>query len=367
MKASTSKNAWLFGKSVDLLFLFLPVWGVWIACFALPESVISKDIPVWAWLLFVVGIDVSHVWSTIFRTYADKEEFSNHRTLLIAAPFLAFAAFFLISGFSQPFFWRILAYIALYHFIKQQYGFMRIYKARAKDFGKRWIKDEWVIYTGMLYPVVYWHLTDVRSFSWFVEGDFINLYSLLSAFPVDQVFLVANVAYWLLIVLWLAQELFAGSERYWGKILWTLTTAINWYLGIVYFNSDLVFTITNVVAHGIPYMVLVLFYVEKKKSKVQQQPRKISKVVMAVIAMIGMVLVLAFGEEYLWDMLIYRENSQLFESVLVFPVNALANPWWQAAGIALLTVPQATHYIIDGFIWKSNAKNPHLKRILLNE
>ena len=367
MKSGTSRDIWLFSKSVDLLFLFLPVWIVWVVCFALPESVLQQDISIGVWLLFVVGIDVSHVWSTIFRTYADREEFENHRTLLIVTPLLSFAAFFLLAGLSQPFFWRVLAYIALYHFIKQQYGFMRIYKARARDFGKRQIKDEWVIYTGMLYPVIYWHLTDVRNFSWFVPGDFLNLYDVLHTLPLKQLFFVANIAYWLFIGLWLVQEIFYQDRFMWGKVLWITTTAVNWYLGIVYFNSDLVFTITNVVAHGIPYLVLVLFYVEKKKSGNAKQQRKISTVVTTICTMVAIVLLLAFGEEYLWDMLIYREKSRMFESVFTFPIEALTDPWWQAFGIALLTVPQATHYIIDGFIWKSNARNPHLKKILLDE
>ena len=367
MKTATNQKIWLFGRSIDLGFLFLPVWLIWLVCFLLPESSIESEMPVWVWLVFVVGIDVSHVWSTIFRTYTDREEFTNHRTLLLLAPVISFLVFFLVSGVSQPPFWRILAYVALYHFIKQQYGFMRIYKAKARDFKSRWIKDEWVVYAGMLYPVVYWHLTDVRNFSWFVEGDFLNYYHLLATLPLDQIFGITNVLYWLFIFGWLVQETFFQRQLYWGKVLWVLSTAVNWYLGIVYFNSDLVFTITNVVAHGIPYLVLVLFYVEKKKRTVRSQRRTIVKGSLAVFTMVLVVLLLAFGEEYMWDMLIYRENVALFETILAFPANALSGSWSQAFGIALLTVPQATHYIIDGFIWKSNAKNPHLKRILLDE
>ena len=38
----------------------------------------------------------------------------------------------------------------------------------------------------------------------------------------------------------------------------------------------------------------------------------------------------------------------------------------EALMIALLSVPQVTHYIIDGYIWKSNAKNPLIKSLILN-
>lgn len=339
-------------------------------CFLLPSELLQQEISIWVWLIFVIGIDVSHVWSTIFRTYADREEFRNHKVLLLVAPITSFALFFLISGLSQPLFWRILAYVALYHFIKQQYGFMRIYKAKAKDFKNKKIKDEWVIYVGMIYPVLYWHLTDQRNFSWFVDGDFLNNYQYLSDFPLESIFLLTNGLYWLFVILWLIQEILLKSIFLYGKVLWVLTTVFNWYLGIVYFNSDLVFTITNIVAHGIPYLVLILFYVEKKKVIKSEKPSLIinrRKLIARITIMLSIVLILAFGEEYFWDMLIYRERVQIFESVIPFPVDAFSNRWWQAFGIALLTVPQATHYIIDGFIWKSGDKNPHLKRVLLNE
>jgi len=367
MKAD-SKNIWLFTRSIDLFVVFLPVWISWLICFLLPGSYLQQDISIWIWLVFVVGIDVSHVWSTIFRTYADKEEFFNHKRLLLLAPVISFLVFFILAGFSQPVFWRILAYIALYHFIKQQYGFMRIYKAKAGDFKKKTIKDEWIIYAGMIYPVVYWHLTDKRNFSWFIEGDFLNYYEYLGQLPMETFFLLTNILYWVFIVAWLIQEIRNKSVFYYGKILWVLSTAINWYLGIVYFNSDLVFTVTNVIAHGIPYLVLIFYYVERKKVvQTKVDAGKGRRIFLNITFMLVIVFVLAFGEEYFWDMLIYRENETFFEYLLPFPLDAFLSPWTQAFGMALLTVPQATHYIIDGFIWKSGEKNPHLKRVLMDE
>jgi hypothetical protein len=34
-------------------------------------------------------------------------------------------------------------------------------------------------------------------------------------------------------------------------------TLLSWYLGLVYFNNDLIFTLLNVISHGIPYIALV--------------------------------------------------------------------------------------------------------------
>ena len=32
--------------------------------------------------------------------------------------------------------------------------------------------------------------------------------------------------------------------------------------------------------------------------------------------------------------------------------------------VGALAVPQATHYVLDGFIWKMNGNNPDLRRLL---
>jgi hypothetical protein len=45
-----------------------------------------------------------------------------------------------------------------------------------------------------------------------------------------------------------------------GKDVVVITTAVCWYIGIVTFNSDYAFTVTNVIIHGVPYMVLVYWY-----------------------------------------------------------------------------------------------------------
>ena len=351
-------NQWLISKRTDLLVFLLPVWACWFVFLLLPDSIIQVETPVWVWVVFVVGIDVSHVWSTLFRTYMDREEFQHHKRLLLITPPICFLAAFLISSVSFEFFWRCLAYVAVYHFIKQQYGFMRIYKAKAKDFRKKVFNDNFIIYLSMLYPVLYWHLNLDRNFSWFVENDFVQLQ--LSGRLLALANVSGNTLYFLLLGGWLLEEFFRREEIAIGKVLWVLTTAGNWFIGIVYFNSDLVFTVTNVIAHGIPYMALVIFYQTEKETTYQKSFRALKYGITVVVA----VFILAFSEEYLWDLFVYREHAGFFSSLIDYPIKEFSFGW-QHIALALLSVPQTTHYILDGFIWKNNASNPHLKTILL--
>ncbi len=362
-----SANIWMFGRYFDLTVLFLPVWLTWLICFILPDNVLSANVPLWVWVVFVIGIDVSHVWSTIFRTYLDKEEFNNHKRLLIGSPILVFLVSFLLAGISQSFFWTALAYLAVYHFVKQQYGFLRIYKAKFGQFYQQVLKDEWMIYLTMLYPIIYWHLSPKRNFVWFTEGDFFLLNGLITDSIYNSVTAVINVVYWLLIIGWVLQELTnnKGGNKPFGKILWLVTTAGNWFIGIVYFNSDLAFTLTNIVAHGIPYMALVFFYVEKKKVIKGRSKLRNGLVVANVVLMLVVVLFLAFGEEFLWDTWLYRDNTEFFSRFVPFSGSKFETRWLQAFAFGLLTVPQATHYVLDGFIWKGNKKNPYVKKVLI--
>lgn len=354
---------WLFSKNIDLAALYFPVWLCWLMVFNLPVSYLEADIPLWIWVVFVLCIDVGHVWSTIFRTYLDKEEFGHHRALLLLAPILSFVLVAGIAFLSTFWFWRLLAYLALFHFVKQQYGFLALYKMKAKDFGvQKFFKDKWVLYLATLYPVFYWHCSDGLNFSWFVMDDFINLRSFFVVTPNfwTLFFSILNMLYWGIILAWLIEELVRSDKISVGKILWMLTTAINWYVGIVYFNSDLVFTITNVVAHGIPYLTLIIYYQYQKENL---RKHRLGSVVRIAGVILPVVFFLGWLEEYFWDMLVYGDRGDFFAGVMAYPFDLLESPFAQAIAIACLTLPQFTHYIIDGFIWKSNTSNPYVKQI----
>lgn len=355
---------WLLSRRADIWVMLFPVWLCWIIAFLLNDEHLYSDVPLWVFVVVVIGIDVSHVWSTIFRTYLDREEFANHKKVLVLAPMVSFALAFGLAFISVDLFWRCLAYVAVYHFIKQQFGFMRIYKAKNKDFERKTISDNFMIYLTMLYPVIYWHLAADREFAWFVEGDFLS--ANLSAEVMGAIGQIGNTLYFSIMGWWLWDEIrtarTSGAFQL-GKVLWVFTTAFNWFFGIVYFNSDLVFTITNVVAHGLPYLALIIFY-QGGKARIKSSTKARINWVRISVSVVSLVLLLAFVEEYLWDTLVYRDYGSVFYKAIGYPFgDPILLIQWLAIG--LLAVPQVTHYILDGYIWKNNDKNPYLKEILL--
>ena len=67
---------------------------------------------------------------------------------------------------------------------------------------------------------------------------------------------------------------------------------------------------------------------------------------------------LAFLEEWGWDRVLWHERPGLFPGAALRP-----GPEALALIIPLLAVPQATHYVLDGWIWRTRG-NPGLRERL---
>ena len=118
----------------------------------------QEDTPEWTWIGAVLLIDVAHVYATGFRVYFDRDELSRRPWLYGLTPLLAFLVGLAIYSESPLWFWRILAYMAVFHFVRQQYGWVALYRSRGKETGRigYWI-DASAIYLATLYPLIYWH------------------------------------------------------------------------------------------------------------------------------------------------------------------------------------------------------------------
>src|SRR5688572_9833600 len=139
-----------------------------------------------------------------------------------------------------------------------------------------------------------------------------------------------------------------------GKDLVVITTAIAWYVGIVVFDSDYAFTVTNVFMHGIPYFVLVRAQTRKSVSDGARGSGNIaSRLSKSIIAFVGVLWLVAFFEELLWDRAIWHDRSWIFGESWDVSESA------KLVIVPLLALPQLTHYVLDGFIWRRR-ENPGL-------
>jgi hypothetical protein len=345
---------WIASPAFDVTWIIAPHFlSVLLVAIWSKGSSSVNPLPLWAWIVGVLLVDVAHVYATLFRTYLHPQGRKKWSYLLFSLPIIVFLIGFLVYTVSGALiYWRCLAYIAAFHFIRQQYGFYKIY-IRSNPLPKRkQLVDEYFLYSLMILPLVYWHTHLPRSFDWFVEGDFVRVPLLI--------WKSALVLWSLLFAIFLVSEIHQiKKNRTFNlpKNLLFIATAFSWMMGIIYFNGDFSFTLTNTFSHGIPYMALVAWTTKKNESRAWKAPAYVS-------IFLGLIIVwfLAYFEEGLWDQFVWHERDVLFHplSFLTSLKINLSTSFW----VAVLSVPQVTHYFLDGVIWKRSSSTTDLKYAL---
>ncbi|MDR6561603.1 MULTISPECIES: hypothetical protein [unclassified Arcicella] len=342
-----TKQPWITNSKTDLLLIHTPTFVALALSFLFTRSsLMYEETPLWAWVIFILLIDVAHVHSTLFKTYFDSHSFTKHKTLYLLIPLLSYLFFVSLYWYGgNLWFWRILAYLAVFHFIRQQYGFVRLYNRQHQQASYFDIFDELIIYLATILPIIHWHLNSPRNFVWFIEKDFYLM-------PSTAMYLSAvNWLYISFVVIYLLKEAYCilNNQLNIPRILLMLGTGASWYLGIVVFNNDLVFTILNVVTHGIPYMGLIWIDLQKRKGTITG----FSSVVFSkygLFIFIVTIVSIAYFEEALWDATQWGSYESLFSWAYFLPTTD--SVLVQSLLIPLLALPQITHYVLDGFIWK---------------
>jgi hypothetical protein len=341
------QQPWIGRPWIDIVFILLPPFLSLLVIMLFPQFFQNnKDMPVAGWVVLVLLIDVAHVYSTLYRTYFDPNALKEQRALLWTIPFVSFIIGVIVYSINDHLFWRLLAYAAVYHFVRQQYGFMRVYSRKESQKPAASLIDKITIYGLTIYPLLYWHLGGPRNFNWFVEDDFFYIESkgLLTGF---------TILYFVMLAIYLfkeIQQIISTRNVNIPKLAIMAGTGLSWYFGIVYYNGDMAFTLLNVVSHGIPYMALIWLYGEKNYSTQSTGFLKLVFSRYGLVVFIGLLALFAFIEEGLWDMTLWKEHDSVFGTSKLFHFQ-LSNMVLSLV-VPLLALPQITHYVLDGFIWR---------------
>lgn len=343
----TYKQPWLGRWLFDSLYILLPGYVALFVVFFLPNKFKTTDeVPLVAWVVLILLIDVAHVYSTLFRTYWDKQRFAANRRLYIMIPVLCYIVGVLLYTIDGLLFWRMLAYLAVFHFIRQQYGFMRLYSRYEPKHTVSAVIDKVAIYAATLYPLLYWHCTPGRNFNWFVDGDFL----IGSATILKDIGLYLYLA---ILLVYIAKEvttIVKSRHINLPKNLVIISTVVTWYFGIVYFNGDMAFTLLNVVAHGIPYMALIWLFNKKEETGGKERKSFIATYRYSFLFFLLSIFLFAYLEEGIWDGMIWHDHGTIFNMFSFLPSPKSKEVF--ALLIPLLSLPQSTHYVLDGFIWR---------------
>ena len=337
-------NKWLFSREIDLsVFLGSAVVSLLLLAIGWQIGILNDESPDWTWVSAVLLIDVAHVWSTSFRVYFDVEEFKRRVWLYSLVPIFGYFIGVALYSEGELTFWKVLALVAVFHFVRQQYGWVALYRRKLVETSNlTWWIDAIAVYLATVYPLAFWMTRLPRNFQWFVPNDFFSLPEIVEniLFPI----------YVLALLVYFGKSIYLYLKNGFlniGKDIVVATTAICWYVGIVFFNSDYAFTVTNVIIHGVPYFALIYFYAKSRRETASKFYKSVSSNWFVFLATLW---ALAYVEELFWHRGVWHEKSWLFG----------ANwDWesWKIYLVPLLAVPQLTHYVLDGFIWrkKNNA------------
>lgn len=332
--------------------------GVIAAAWALVEGLRPRpeaNDDVALWVVGVLLIDVAHVWSSLYRTYLDPDARLRHAARLRWTPLLCAWFGFLVHLESPALFWTGLAYLAIFHFIKQHVGFVRLLSRAGREHARDLRLAEACVWASTLGPVLWWHAHLPTQFAWFRAGDLIEglpsplgTPAVLVQIPLLVAFVVRRTH---------LRRLGHRNPTLVGHVL---VAALNWNLGIVWFDDDRVFTISNIFLHGVPYLALV--WVTGGRTMVERRlgarPRR-WPTLLAIYY--GAIVLLAYGEEWLWDRLVWHDHPGLFGAS---DFAVAEHSFVGAIVVAILATPQTTHYVLDRWIWRIGPANPELTRQL---
>ena len=349
MDAALSKPSyWLFSQRIDLtVFLGSAMLSLGLLVLGWQLGILNSESPDWTWISAVLLIDVAHVWSTSFRVYFDKAEFKRRLWLYLLVPACGYAVGVALYSEGELLFWKCLAAVAVFHFIRQQYGWVALYRRKlAERETWTWAIDAAAVYLATIYPLAFWMTRLPRNFEWFVQNDFVSVPAIVETilFPI---YLLSLTAYFgKSIYLYIT----AGHINI-GKDIVVATTAICWYAGIVLLNSDYAFTVTNVIIHGVPYFALIYIYARAKRETTGKFYKAFSSNWLIFLATLW---AFAYVEELFWHRGIWHEKQWIFGGDWDWSQNL------RIVLVPLLALPQITHYVLDGFIWRRKS-NPDLK------
>ncbi|MDC3378899.1 hypothetical protein OAX78_01275 [Planctomycetota bacterium] len=351
---SPVSQRWVVSARFDLLLLALPLVAS-LVLLAVPQD---DDVPLWAFLGLIVLFDVSHVWSTLYMSYADGEAFERRRLLFLLPIPLTFLISFRLHAHSPELFWTVVAYIAIHHFVSQQWGFVALYKLRA---GERFDRnlDKWTLWAGALGPLLLWHASPERSFDWFGHGEQFVLRLSPELKPDIAAAMIAVAVVYGVRQVQLARR---GAFNL-GKNLWMTASWASWAVGLGLAHHPLVSLACINLLHGIPFLGLVWFRLNQRwQGEVPTPARFVPWVAQRrnVAVFFGLIVGLALLEEGLWDGVVWGSYLDATFGVEAPELSATTTSFV----VALLSLPQIVHYVLDGWLWTFDGSNPDLHHAL---
>lgn len=322
-----NRRGWVLGPWADPLYFLGPVLVALV-----PWLLFGRSAPQYAAFmvagLFVKNfVDMSHVCSTLFIGVRRRAEGRISRLVFYGGPALVLAGGSALYAASPMLFFAGLAYASVFHFYRQQHGWLMLSRARAAEpASTRWI-DTLFMLNLIQYPVVFWHSPESRiELSYLNPGDMLLRAPAALAAASCWLFWAANAAY----LLWICAEAARGRVISAGKALLLGSTFALFYGGLVLANDFSFWWFTAAIVHGGPYLHLVY------RESFPAAARRAAPALAFTAAALGLALWWEYGPKF-------ESYAPAFVTAQLFPL------FW---------LPTLLHYFFDAFVWLREKRAP---------
>ncbi len=328
MKKYFEDTGWVFSRRQDIC-VFILLLGFFFAVqqiIFMAESANLNDAKNFIIfnILFLAFFDIPHALSSFQQVYKGekKAEFSG----LLFVPLILFTCLFGLFYWVPKIAFSIVAYLSIFHVLRQQYGWMRFSQTKSgHSLPPLQIRlDKLLIYSLTCLPLVMLHTGEElqkEDFGWLMPGD-------LFFFPHQVIYKTAIFLFWSILAVYIGFQLwnYKKSQLFpLGKLIIFLSTGLAWYGGICFnVHGEQAIYIDGL--HAAPYLWLVF---QVRPSKIQGKTWPAWFRYYAPLAVGGL----------LWAFFFYRYG---------FAPSSLVS----AFVLGVLVTISTSHYIFDAFIWK---------------
>ncbi len=348
---NTKPSAWFHSWYVDSLCLHsIPLIFTFLAVFKLPPFSRGTFGILVSMITWILVIDWAHIFAQWYRIYANPVESPKLKwvyplSYLVLIPLLSATVHFSGRVPIETF----LIYYVIYHFIKQHYGYTRIYsKIDGAKTKFESIVEDIAIHASMITPVLYWHTSfPHEQFLWklhFIKSDLI-----------EYLFYASFATYLISFILYCFFEMKRSiRNRYFNtaKNLAFFSAALGWGVVSLLTDSALLVFFTVVLTHDISYTCFVWLIGRRDQQKVVKKiPWRSWFSVPGFIIYVGVLVAISQLILGVHHRLVGHHAANLVWLNL-FDSIPHARGWPESFGIGLFFATQGHHYFIDRFLWK---------------
>jgi len=336
-------------------FLSLPFWALAfaLACQEWLSAVAIAAVSFW--------VTIPHQFVTWLRAYGVKEDWNRWKTRFIVGPVVICSLVLVGLTYAPLTLLLIATFWGYQHALMQQHGFARIYDFKAKTGAPTTPKWDlilnWVLYANLIMTAPLFSgyiIRELYRFAWPVTAEQYQQFRLI-CFTITGIYLLAYAGH----VVW---SLLKGYSLNPMKYLFLGGSYFLWYYVAWHTNAMLVQIISHDLMHGLQYIVIVYFYLERKESGQHPPDRFISRLVRPGHLWVFLAACLIYT--FIYQALTAKPLDVFSFGFLNFPeLYQTAIPEHGMYGMSkqtgydlfaamLLQATALMHYYFDSFIWK---------------